>query len=195
MLKITNLTLIFIILLISCKKEENVKADKISTTDSTYVKDSSMVQDSLAGQRSTVGFKKFSGAWFDIEYPSHFKAENSLKSSTNTEGFDSAVFTSPDGKVHFYVFSPQWSGTPSDIKVVPGEKITDNVEENVNGKVVKKWTVAAIDGTYQRSYEQTSEAGNNVSKIIGIKYASPSDLAKYRNEFLHFKQSLIQYAD
>ena len=52
--------------------------------------------------------KTFQGAWFEVKYPQDFKAKGSLASETS-DGFDSAIFTSPDGTVSFYVYSPQWS--------------------------------------------------------------------------------------
>ena len=140
-------------------------------------------------------YKTFKGAWFEIEYPSDFKAKNSLKSSTNSEGFDSAIFTSPDGKVQFYIFSPQWSGKATDIKVKKGESITETSQQKENRIFVKRWTVAANDGSYFRSYEETSETLGNINKVFGIKYTSKSDLEQYREQYLHFKNSLVQYAD
>ncbi|UOE42327.1 hypothetical protein MTP09_06745 [Chryseobacterium suipulveris] len=170
----------------SCQKTEAVKEQNTEPT---------RTEESLPPVQKPTTYKQFSGAWFDIEYPSNFKAENSQKSSTNSEGFDSAVFTSPDGKVQFYVFSPQWSGNPLDIKVTSCEKIIETSQQKENDIFVKRWTVAADDGTYFRSYEETAETLSNINKVFGIKYASKADLEKYREEYLHFKKSLKQYAD
>ncbi len=176
----------------SCKKNEVQKTQ--NRTDSV-LQNTGTVPSKTPDRQNSTEYKKFSGAWFDVEYPSTFKGENSLKSYTNSEGFDSAVFTSPDGKVQFYVFSPQWSGEPTDIKVKPGEHIFENSEEEKNGLLVKRWTVKANDGSYSRSYEETSEDVSHTNKVFGIKYASESDLENYRDEYLHFKNSLIQYGD
>jgi hypothetical protein len=54
----------------------------------------------------------FKGAWFDVRYPAGWKAQRGQKSATSDESTDSARFTSPDGRAEFYVFSPQWNGTP-----------------------------------------------------------------------------------
>ena len=199
MLKITNLLLAAFLFLtaFSCKKE-SVKSEDRQDSSVTEAKRNEMTSDSInsvSATEKTVSYSTFKGAWFDIEYPSTFKAENSLKSYTNSEGFDSAVFTSPDGKVQFYVFSPQWSGEPTDIKVVEGERIKETSEEKKNGLFVKRWTVEANDGSYRRSYEETSENVSHTNKVFGVKYATEADLEKYREEYLHFKNSLIQYAD
>lgn len=73
--------------------------------------------------------KTFNGAWFDINYPSNFLAKGSLKSSTS-DGFESAVFKSPDNLVEFYVFSPQWNGEAIDILIDSKEKITSSKSQN-----------------------------------------------------------------
>ena len=52
--------------------------------------------------------KTYETSWFSAAYPTSFFVKGSLPSTTDEEGFDSALFTSPDGEVEFYVFSPQW---------------------------------------------------------------------------------------
>lgn len=140
-------------------------------------------------------YKSYMGSWFKILYPENFTAKGSLKSTTSDEGFDSAVFTSPDGKVQFYVFSPQWSGEAKDISLQPNEKLLENTEENKNTVLVKRWTIVAKDGSYTRSYEERIELENNINTIFGIRYSSRFDLEKYKAEYLQFKSSLKQFAD
>lgn len=187
-----NIGFLLFTILLSCEKNEvkSLPNPADSTVQSTTI-DTLKIPE----KQTPTEYSKFSAAWFEIEYPSNFKAENSLKSYTNSEGFDSAVFTAPDGKVQFYVFSPQWSGEPTDIKVMPGERIFETSEEEKNGNFVKRWTVKANDGTYSRSYEETSENVSHTNQVFGIKYSSDADLEKYRDEYLHFKNSLIQFAD
>jgi hypothetical protein len=60
----------------------------------------------------------YRGAWFEVKYPSTFRVRPSLRSSSSTRGYDSVFFTAPDDNVEFYVFSPQWNGTASDIELV-----------------------------------------------------------------------------
>ena len=195
MQKITNSVIltIFLFSLYSCKKE------KISPSTHPHIEvaDPPKTEHAKLGEtnKTVDKYKKFSGAWFDIEYPATFTAENSLKSLTNAEGFDSALFSSPDGKVQFYVFSPQWSGEASDISVKPGERIKETSEEKRNGLFVKRWTVEANDGSYRRSYEESSEKVSETNKVFGIRYATETDLKKYMEEYQHFKGSLKQYAD
>lgn len=182
------------IIIFSCKKSEHSdvksKVDTIETATDSAANDRKASEEKSASTYST-----YKGAWFDIEYPANFKVENSLKSSTNSEGFDSAFFTSPDGKVQFYIFSPQWSGKPDDIKIEENEKMLETKVENKNGIFINRSTVAAKDGSYFRSYEESSEMEGQINKVFGIKYASKEDLERYREEYLHFKNSLKQYAD
>ena len=189
MLRTTSFLLSAFLLIISCTKTSETKNLEVL---GKKIDSSQKVDIPASPQKTPPTYKKFKGAWFDIEYPDTFKAENSLRSSTNS---DSAIFTSADGKVQFYVFSPQWSGEPTDIKVKAGEKISATSEEKKNGLFVKRWTVEANDGSYSRAYEETSENVSHTNKVFGIKYASKADLERYREEYLHFKNSLIQYAD
>lgn len=60
------------------------------------------VSDARQAQAKTAA-RVYSGGWFEVRYPSDFTASGQLPS--NEEGkFDSARFTSPDGKVAFYVY-------------------------------------------------------------------------------------------
>jgi hypothetical protein len=65
----------------------------------------------LAAGKNGGVYKLYKGAWFDIMYPAGFTVRPSIKSSTSAEGYDSVFFASPDGKVEFYISSPQWRGS------------------------------------------------------------------------------------
>lgn len=182
-----------VVLVTNCTKTEKqgletVQEDTVSlkTVDRTAETEN---KDSLDS-----GFRKYSGAWFQIEYPANFTVQPSLRSTTSKEGFDSATFTSPDDRVQFYIFSPQWSGEAADIKVQSNEKQTEVTSATENGLLIRRWTIQAKDDSYLRSYESSAETGG-INKVFGIKYASAADLKRYRTEYLHFKNSLEQYAD
>lgn len=142
-----------------------------------------------------IEYAKYKGAWFEIQYPKDFTVKNSQKSSTRVDGFDSALFLSPDGKVQFYVFSPQWSGEPKDIVLKTSETQTPPTTQIENGLEVKRWTIQAKDGSYSRSYESSAETDSKINKVFGIHYSTEKDLAEYRTQYLHFKNSLEQFAD
>ena len=161
-------------------------------TTQTPTADESLPVDSTSA--GVITYVKFTGAWFTVEIPANFSVTHSLQSATRSEGYDSAVFTSPDGKVQFYIFSPQWSGIATDISLQPGETQTESVKATENGLVVERWTIKADNGAYFRSYESTSETGG-INKIFGIRYTSQEELERYRPVYLHFKNSLQQYAD
>ena len=180
--------LLLLLFLSACSnKTENQEVKSLPQNDSVTAKPKT--------KEAALSYKKYKGAWFEVEYPFSFKAENSQKSSTSIEGFDSAVFTSADGSVQFYIFSPQWSGEAKDIALKPNEIKADSSSQILNGLTVKRWTIQAKDSSYLRSYESTSETEGNINKIFGIKYSSQRELEKYRHAYLHFKNSLQQYAD
>jgi hypothetical protein len=138
--------------------------------------------------------KTFSGAWFDINYPSNFLAKGSLK-SPSSDGFESAIFKSPDNLVEFYIFSPQWNGEAKDILLKTNEKLSSSKSEIYGDIETKWWTITSSDGSYSRSYQQKYNKSQNTKWIIGIKYKNSSALEKYKKEYASFKNSLKQYAD
>lgn len=147
---------------------------------------------------SFIGFaqiKTYKGAWFDIKYPSGFTAKGSLKSASAAQGYESAVFTSPDKLVQFYVFSPQWNGEATDIALKATEKIS-NTQSKFSGKQETKWwTITAKDGSYSRSYQEKKNEELNVSWVLGIKYKNQAAFNRYKKNYGAFKRSLVQYAD
>ena len=148
----------------------------------------------IIGKTTMAQTKIFNGAWFDINYPSNFIAKGSLKSTTS-DGFESAIFKSPDNLVEFYVFSPQWNGEATDI-LLKTKEILSSSKSEINGDVETKWwTITSSDGSYSRSYTQKYDKSQNTKCIIGIKYKNGSALEKYKKEYALFKKSLKQYAD
>ena len=114
-------------------------------------------------------------------------------------GYDSAAFTAPDGAVQFYVFSPQWSGSPSYCRldsryeVLVGrhtEKTTDAGQTAISAFE----TVRARNGSYGRSWVDTTTS-LNARLAFGIRYRDARSLAAYRHRYLLFKESLRQFAD
>jgi hypothetical protein len=145
---------------------------------------------------TNTNIRSYVGAWFTIHYPSDFIVHPSMPSSTSADGFDSARFTSPDGLVEFYVFSPQWDGQAYDIELKPeSEYLFDKELRNLRDKTEILFTIAAKDGSYKRSYRETTMYQSNVRWILGIKYASQMAYQKYQDAFVRFKKSLTQYAD
>jgi len=141
-------------------------------------------------------WRTYRGAWFEIKYPANFAVRPSLPSSTSTRGYDSVFFTAPDGSVEFYVFSPQWNGTPSDIEINPLSEVLVSQEITQNfGKTIRRATVRALDGSYSRSFEDTEEATTNTRKVFGIRYANLASYNRYKSAYLTFKASLAQFSD
>ena len=139
------------------------------------------------------GWRTFDGAWFSIQYPAEFSARASMKSATGI-GAESAFFTSADGAVEFYVFSPQWSGEPADILLNERrEKIVSRSKQQIGEYSVTLLTIAERGGRYTRSYRDITTENTRV--LFGIKYRRAADLAKHRAAFERFKKSLRQFAD
>lgn len=137
----------------------------------------------------------FSGAWFEIRYPAGFSARPSLKSST-AEGYDSAEFIAPEGEVSFYVFAPQWGGNPADIALVPErEQLVTEQRRQLADREIRWFTIAARDGSYRRSYQETVAQQGSVRTILGIKYRNEEARLRYQQAYQQFRKSLQLYAD
>jgi len=140
------------------------------------------------------GSQTFSGAYFTVKIPGGFKAKPSLNNGGSSP--DSAFFTSPDGKVEFYIYSPIWNGNPTDIQVKSAtEEITDQKEEKNGAVIVRRVTIKAKDGSYFRSYEDTEDTEHNTRRVLGIRYANAEAYAQYKDAYLAFKKSLQQFSD
>ena len=148
-----------------------------------------------AKQRSN-SWRTYKGAWFEIKYPSTFKARPSLKSISFDGQFDSAVFTASDGSAQFYVFAPQWNGTPSDIELdARTEEYVSQRAETKGTITVRRVTIRAKDGSYTRAFEDTENSDLNIRRVFGFKYRDKTIYNRYRNQYLKFKRSLQQFAD
>ncbi|MFH0958113.1 MAG: hypothetical protein V1897_05360 [Pseudomonadota bacterium] len=163
----------------------------------TFLNSSSFVH-----SENAEGCKTYKGAWFQIEYPEDFTVKPSLKSSS-AKGYDSAFFVSPDESVEFYAFSPQWNGEPSDIQVITkteqvvSEK-TDNVpdtSQKLGTKSVRRYTIAAKDKSYFRSYVDTENKQLNYRFVIGLKYRDMDVYREFHDRYQIFVRSLKQFSD
>ena len=146
----------------------------------------------LAGGGQWLTYK---GAWFSISYPASFTVRPSQRSATRTHGYDSVFFRSPDGQVEFYVNSPQWMGDPKEIEVNPATEIlVDESREQRQNKGVRWVTIRAKDHSYYKSFVEEI-TGNNTRTVLGIIYQDRNAYQRYRQDYLYFKKSLIQYSD
>ncbi len=137
----------------------------------------------------------FSGAWFEIRYPAGFSARPSLKSTT-AGGYDSAEFIAPGGEVSFYVFAPQWGGNPADIALMPErEQLVTEQRRQLADREIRWFTIAARDGSYRRSYQETVAQQGSVRTILGIKYRNEEARLRYQQAYQQFRKSLQLYAD
>jgi hypothetical protein len=149
-----------------------------------------------ADKLSEKEWKKFDGAWFEIQYPADFRIEPSLKGTTSTEGYDSAFFVSPSNDVAFYVFSPQWNGEPSDIFLKQDtEKQLSCEKADKDGKKIEQFTIESQDGSYFRTYEDLQDPETNTRRVFGIRYKDQKTLDQYKEQYKRFQESLVQFAD
>lgn len=154
-----------------------------------------LAQGTSGVRQSQSAMRNYSGGWFDVRYPASFTARGSIVTTSGETGkFDSARFTSPDGKVTFYVYAPQWRGDPTDIDLGPDEREGSREVKRTKKNTVTFWTIVARNGA-TRSYQKTEEHASNTSWVVGIEYADQASYQRYRQQYLQFKQSLRLHAD
>ncbi len=137
----------------------------------------------------------YSGAWFEVRHPAGFRVRPSLPSLT-AAGVDSAFFDSPDGAVSFYVCAPQWGREPVDIAVnTDTERMVDEHEHRAGDAWIRRYTVAAKDGSYRRSYRDTTRQDGSIRWVVGIRFRDQAAYEHYLPLYRAFKESLVRFAD
>jgi hypothetical protein len=139
--------------------------------------------------------KKYEGSYFDVSYPSNFTATKCADANNCNE----VTVTSPDQLVSFYVFAPQWNGTPN-MQMLPTEKEVSREVKVVNKgtsqeQTITQVTYAAKDGSYTRSFDDTENTELNTRTTFGITYKNMAAYNKYKAQYLAFKKSLGHFAD
>lgn len=155
----------------------------------------------------------YRGSWFDIKYPQNFApsptAPTTLDNGNSYIQTDEAYFESPDGSVEFFVYSPLWSGDPKNYLVIAEtEELVDEKTEKSKAlpgqledteRIIHWVTVKAKDNSYYRSFvsirEQVGQGHSELHHVLGIKYKNNAAYEQYKDAYIAFKQSLIQYAD
>ena len=156
--------------------------------------------------------KDYLGSWFKISYPADFIAKPAIASGDFRAEKDEATFSSPDGSVEFFVYSPYAYGTTTYEEPLPTERIVsdtsklENIQPDYLSPRLTRWvTFAAKDGSYMRSFVSIKEAmfdqpdpyGHDAQfhHVFGIKYKDQATYDRYLQQYLALKASLVQYAD
>lgn len=151
----------------------------------------------------------YMGSWFDIRYPQEFTVSPALpasnKNGEKTIQTDEATFTSPEGTVAFFVYSPLWSGNPKEYLTIAAseelvdEKTDEKTANGPSGGTKTRWvTLKAKDGSYYRSFVSIRRqlgSGSELHHVFGIKYRDMAAYETHKAAYAAFKQSLRQYAD
>jgi hypothetical protein len=137
----------------------------------------------------------YKGAWFSIEYPEGFMVVPRQDSQTKADGYDGVSFVSRDGRVEFYVFSPQWKSPCGWADVQRGETEEDRTVEEKGDVRVEQVTVRGPHGDYFRSWADVTNAAQNARHVFGFRYRNAAAYADFKPLYLRFKASLQQFAD
>ncbi|PHR28699.1 MAG: hypothetical protein COA38_11945 [Fluviicola sp.] len=200
------------LLFVACNQTEKTDLESITDTIETKIPES-IAEEPIRVKRDSVHpelkpdepiqMASFNGSWFRVEYPQNFTASP----ITPTQKYgdyefvdtDEASFTSPDGTVEFFVYSPQWGGDPIDYLVEKSnEKTASSSEDNTNSddpfSVSHHWvTYEDKEGKYTRSYH--SLMTESTHHVFGVRYTNRKMYERYKAAYLAFKKSLQQFAD
>ncbi len=167
------------------------------------IEESNQNSESMASETEVVELKvdTFKGEWFTINYSQEFTVspDSPIDIFDDYEfvATDEAIFTSLNGDVQFFVYSPQWGGNPKNyLNTLPNEKISSDkttVDEIDPNRIYRWITFEDKNGKYIRSvYSKKSESTH---LVFGIKYKDQATYEKYKSSYTAFKKSLIQFAD
>jgi hypothetical protein len=143
------------------------------------------------------GWKKYDGPWFQIYAPPGWKATPKKQLAR----VDSAVFTSPDGRAQFTLFSPLWNGDPAEIKRdAKRERLVAERSSTIRGDLdstirVKWQTFKTLDGRWTRSVVDRENVTLNTRLTFGFAYRDQKTYLRYLKAYETFKGSLVQFAD
>ncbi len=152
--------------------------------------------ESGSSQRMAEGeWRRYQGAWFNIDYPDGFIAKPSL--AAEQEGsFDSVFFSAREDGVSFYVLSPQWRRAAPEIVFKPAQEILlDFTEQTDEGLIKRSTLIRARDGSYERLIESFVSPDQTVGWTFQFIYSSQRMKAQYAPLYNRFKASLEQFAD
>ena len=145
----------------------------------------------------------YNGSWFTVTYPAEFAANplapvDSIPDYTFVQT-DEASFSSRDGAIEFYVYSPQWSGTSNYLLTMAGEQVMGTTIDTIvtaddqPKHCLTTHTWKGENGQYYRSYQQTETESTTV--VFGVKYRDSTVMNYYEKAYQSFVNSLVQYAD
>ncbi len=159
-----------------------------------------------AKPKPPAGWKRYSGAWFDVFYPRAFTPVPDQQ-STSSEGVDAVSFLAPTRQVEFSVFSPQWSGHAAALDIdahrerLTSKQVTvsdDKTAARRDGKdaVEDTWLgITALDGSYVRFVHEQSNRLTHTTRVFGIRCKDMATYRRYQADYGSFRKSLVQYAD
>lgn len=146
----------------------------------------------------------YAGNFFRIGYPKYFRASplspvDYFDDMIEYIVTDEATFTSRDGAVEFFVFSPLWGGDPINYLIQqPNEEVISRGEDTSKSDhplgLSQYWvTFEDKEGKYKRSYH--SIVTHSTHHVFGFKYTTQEMYLKYKPAYLEFKKSLQQFSD
>jgi hypothetical protein len=142
-------------------------------------------------------WKRYNGPWFRVYAPLGWKVTSKAKLPSP----DSAIFTSPDGRACFTLYSPIWNGDPPEIhrdtkrEILVSHRQQMSVDEMKNTIRQNWFTYRTTDGRWTRSVSDHENATLNTRLTFGFAYRDQQAFKRYQPLFVKFKKSVEQFSD
>lgn len=144
-----------------------------------------------AGSPGACEGTSFPGAWFTALNPSGMEVSVS-RESANENGILSVWLRSEDGKAEFFLFSPQWGGTPYEIFLGAKSKNEIIVIESQSLKIVQLELVYDdLVGRY--SITESSDPASHLT--VGYRTQDGTLNEEFLQKYKCFMDSIVQYSD
>lgn len=142
---------------------------------------------SAAEDQHVCGGTPYEGAWFTVQIPAGMTVTTARPSSTG-EGFDSIWAQSKDSDTEFYLYAPQWGGTPYDIFLGSLARQEESVGHGHTD----------LELTYENSigrFEIIHSSDPVSHRTIGFRSQTGQLSDEERLKFECFKKSIDQFSD
>ena len=145
----------------------------------------------VAEEITTCNGTRYEGAWFEVQIPAGMTVIPSSPSSTG-EGSDSIWVRSDADDTEFYLYAPQWGGTPYDIFLGVSDR-QELAQDERESRVFSELQLQYENSVGRYETEQSTDPVSH--RTIGFRNKSGALSDEDQLRFNCFKESIIQFSD
>ncbi|MEM9898999.1 MAG: hypothetical protein AAF742_06430 [Pseudomonadota bacterium] len=133
----------------------------------------------------------YEGAWFSAQLPPGMTVEP-VRTDAIGDGALSVWMTTQDQQAEFFVYAPQWGGTPFEIFLGATER-RELIEIESPNRVITHIQLTYEDAVGRYTVDQSFSPASHLA--VGYRTATGSLTEANLEAFLCFKESIEQFAD